>query len=85
MANERDLLETIERLIDEWGIGTVLQATADIALIKADHILETWQDEPLAKQWKKDADRVQHAASWAKRDRHVLGHDQLSQKRSVRS
>jgi len=42
MKNEQ--LNQLERLVDENGFGGVIDALAEIANLKAQHIEENWQD-----------------------------------------
>lgn len=41
----------LEQLVDRRGIASVLFELAAIASLKASHVSESWQDEPLAKRW----------------------------------
>lgn len=52
----------LERLVDASTLGAVLTELAEICALKAQHIRETWQDDPLARQWEKAARRVIAAA-----------------------
>ena len=54
--------EDLENLIDERGLGTILDAIAEICREKSEHALTNWQDETLAKEWDKTADKIQTAS-----------------------
>lgn len=43
--------ETLESILDQFTMTTVIDFLSSIASAKADHIRTNWQDEPLAKQW----------------------------------
>jgi hypothetical protein len=45
---ERD---TLEAIIDKRGIRAVVESLGEICFLKASHISETWQDEPLSRKW----------------------------------
>lgn len=68
MANERDLLEQVEQMVDEWGLSTVLQALRDVCVVKAAHVITNWDDQTQARAWDRAGTRIQHAANWAKAD-----------------
>ena len=54
--------QTLETLIDAYGLEGVLYAIGDICAEKADHIRSNWQDERLAKEWSKRTIRVTRTA-----------------------
>lgn len=53
----------LEALVDTYGLRYVLAELASICAGKAQHIRETWQDEPLARAWDKAGGRVTSAAN----------------------
>ena len=57
----------VERLIDKYGLSTILGSIAQICFEKAEHIRANWQDEPLARAW----DRVGKALDRAAADKRV--------------
>lgn len=58
-SNKLDALrDTLEALIDHESIVSVLEALADIAYLKAEHVRENWQDETLGKAWDKTGDAL---------------------------
>tara|TARA_R100001082_G_scaffold44092_2_gene23405 strand:- start:6275 stop:6538 length:264 start_codon:yes stop_codon:yes gene_type:complete len=40
--------DTIESLVDYYGLENVLQLLGEVCSAKSDHILDNWQDEKLA-------------------------------------
>jgi hypothetical protein len=44
---------TLESLIDKSSLRAVIEALSNIAVQKAAHVEETWQDRPLANQWRR--------------------------------
>lgn len=58
--------EDLERLVDRYGMQQILDALADIAGEKSEHIAHMWQDAHTALQWSKLASaitRVSHDKS----------------------
>lgn len=51
---QRDI-DSLEILIDRHGLHDIIAAMVTIALAKAGHVLETWDDPRLAKEWEKAA------------------------------
>lgn len=49
-------------MIDYNSLESVLEAIFEICHEKEQHILSTWQDKPLATEWKKAAIRMGRAA-----------------------
>ena len=52
---ERD---SIESLVDKYGLKHVLDAIADICHDKESHLEANWQDVKTAKVWARDANRI---------------------------
>lgn len=48
-------MDDIEDLIDKYGLEGICDAISHICGEKADHVRSTWQDEPMAKAWEKNA------------------------------
>lgn len=44
--------QTLESLVDAYGLTNVLASLAAIALEKADHVEVNWQDAGLARAWR---------------------------------
>ena len=57
-AHDRTMLET---LIDSSSLKSVLEALQEICHEKEHHILTTWQDKPLATEWREAATRMRWA------------------------
>lgn len=53
--------ETIERLLDRFGVADVLIMIGDISAFKAEHVARNWQDAQLAKEWMKTERVVKRA------------------------
>lgn len=51
MPRETRSLEELEAIVDQFDMGQVMVMLADICTLKAEHIRENWQDEPLARAW----------------------------------
>ena len=45
--------EELELLLDKIGLPLLLASLADIANEKAEHVATNWQDQNLAKRWRK--------------------------------
>lgn len=56
-------VEELEQMIDGANLKNVLDAIAQIARLKANHIREAWYDEGLAKTWIKDAKAIEKITS----------------------
>lgn len=51
----------LETLVDSIGLRATLELLASICHDKASHIACNWQDEPLAKVWRKQALRIERS------------------------
>jgi len=51
MTYEQTLEEQLEGLIDRFGIIEFMDTIADIAGLKARHVMRNWEDEELAGEW----------------------------------
>lgn len=58
----KDDMETIELMIDKYGLGEMTMALNVIAGDKADHLRANWQDKTSAKVWDRAATRLTAAA-----------------------
>lgn len=47
--------DTLEDLVDNWGLYGVLHVLSQIASEKSDHLLNNWQDAKQANNWEKCA------------------------------
>ena len=54
--------ETLERLIDKFGLSDFLAHVEEIANEKAEHLSSNWQDDRTAKVWSKAANIVDLAS-----------------------
>ena len=45
--------ETLESILDQYTMTTMIDFLASIADAKAEHIRSNWQDEPLARMWER--------------------------------
>lgn len=63
MAQGRDMLDVdgnadviaLEQLVDRYSLAMVVEGLVAICGAKAMHVRSTWQDEPMAKDWERDA------------------------------
>ncbi len=62
-----EVLATLEALVDGKGVRYAIEALAEVASAKADHIRENWQDEPLAAKWDRKAAKLLRCAESLKR------------------
>lgn len=51
MNDPKQAYDTLEKLVDRYGLKDVLSVLAGVCAEKADHIQVNWQDAALAKQW----------------------------------
>jgi hypothetical protein len=51
MTYEQTLEEQLEGLMDRFGIVRFMDTIADIAGLKAEHVMRNWEDEELAGEW----------------------------------
>jgi hypothetical protein len=58
--NPLDLQRELETLLDQSSLPEMITELAAICYAKADHIRTNWQDEQLARQWAKAADKLSH-------------------------
>jgi hypothetical protein len=49
---------TLEQILDRHSLRWVIRSLAEICSGKAEHLRCNWQDEPAAKSWDKDADKL---------------------------
>lgn len=52
----------LEAMIDESGLGDVLDALAEICEEKAEHVESNWQDRSLARLWTRAGAHVRKSA-----------------------
>jgi len=57
MADE--LEDAVEKLIDDYGLLSVMDSAAEVCRLKAAHIRENWQDKELTKRWLKAAKKIE--------------------------
>ena len=53
-----ELENTLETLIDQHGLGTLLAALSNVCFAKAEHVQTNWQDKALAKAWSTSGKRL---------------------------
>ena len=63
-----EVLETLEKLVDAYGLHGVLGVLCDVCYDKANHIASNWQDTALANMWDSWAKTLDHTAARAERD-----------------
>jgi hypothetical protein len=54
--------DTLEMLVDKYGLNVVLEMLADVLGEKAEHVAVNWQDTVTAKLWDRTARQVQRLA-----------------------
>jgi hypothetical protein len=57
------LNDALEQLIDTHTLGTVVEALAEVARLKAEHIASAWQDPSYARHWDRAARELDKARS----------------------
>jgi hypothetical protein len=57
--------DTLEAIIDQYGLQNTLDAIGTIAREKAEHARTNWQDSHLARQWDKAANTLDTTAARA--------------------
>ena len=50
--------DTLESMVDMYGLGHILNSLSAICFLKAEHIRSAWQDEGLAKDWEYAGDKI---------------------------
>lgn len=50
--------DTIEALIDRYGLSYVIDLVAEVCSAKADHLRAAWQDESTGDVWDAQAERL---------------------------
>ena len=58
LAELEKLVETLEPIVDQFGIDEVLQALVHICDEKAEHVAVHWQDTITAKWWADAANAI---------------------------
>lgn len=61
-ARAQKLDAIIEQAVDEFGLKRVVDALAGICYDKAEHVLNNWQDRPLAGWWSRRGVVISKAA-----------------------
>jgi hypothetical protein len=54
-AKIEKISDQLEIMVDDNGLINVVEALALMCSVKADHILENWQDDNLSAQWDRAA------------------------------
>ena len=52
--------DSLEVMVDRFGLSQVLDKLAEVCREKAAHIEENWQDNTLAREWDKAAGRIEN-------------------------
>jgi hypothetical protein len=55
-------LESLEARIDTGGLVYLLNQAAQVCYLKADHIIENWQDIALSKTWERVGAKIEKLA-----------------------
>ena len=59
---DRHAEDTLEAMVDRFGLQAVINSLACICSGKADHIAHNWQDQRSARHWEKAAIHLTNAA-----------------------
>jgi hypothetical protein len=57
-----ETLETLEKMVDTFGLDTTLSLLETVCRMKAEHVQTNWQDNSLAESWDHDADLIEAVA-----------------------
>lgn len=66
----KQLSAELEKIIDAHGARAVLEAFADVAYDKAEHLQSNWQDARSARNWSKLGTRLCKLVDWS---REIMG------------
>jgi hypothetical protein len=61
-ADNGDMMEVIEHIVDATDVQSVLEMLASVCHHKAEHIRAEWQDEEAALLWDEDAESIRDFA-----------------------
>ena len=61
-ARQQDLAEAIERYVERHSLAEAINILAEIAWQKAERIEANWQDQTLAKAWRREGKRLNNCA-----------------------
>lgn len=62
------VLDALEHMVDAKGLRYVVETLAEVCSAKSDHIVENWQDRPLAAKWDRQAVKLLKCAEALKKD-----------------
>jgi hypothetical protein len=48
---DQNVQDALEAILDAVGVVGILDALSTVCAVKAEHVRESWQDEPLAREW----------------------------------
>ena len=48
--------DELEKMVDKFGLDSIIEALREICILKADHLRVNWQDEPSAENWERKAE-----------------------------
>ncbi len=51
-------MEALEQIVDSHGIQSVMHMLERICELKAEHVLNNWQDESLSEAWAENATKI---------------------------
>ncbi len=64
---DKAVIAQLEKIIDKQGFQRVVEAMAEIAYLKSDHVRETWQDMALSHAWEAIGKRIDGLAAFSKK------------------
>jgi len=54
----KEMLETLEDMVDSGSIGDVLETLIELCHEKAEHLRSNWGDDAEAKAWERDGRKI---------------------------
>jgi hypothetical protein len=61
--NKSQVKDTLESIIDQNSLSSLLQALAEVCEEKATHVQENWQDAVLSREWADAARKIERCHS----------------------
>jgi hypothetical protein len=53
----------LEALVDKYSLAQIVDALAEVAFAKAEHLQANWQDKSTAKVWERAGSRLRNAGA----------------------
>jgi len=58
-SQDKEFKENLEKVMDIKGLSYILNSLIDICNEKGQHVSENWQDNKLAADWERTANRIE--------------------------